>query len=242
MNAEERSKRRMISQLMKEAASIFTRSEGVDIAPAIPKMRAAVSLANELQDKTPLVICESNYASMAAVVGNSQEASEHIEHAIDVAIKSNLPTTIRNFVITKFVEISVLLKDDSERALTYARALIQSAIDEEDNYQQYLAAVFNLAVVAHELLDRDDWAVAILSWLASEDTPPELPIVKQSEEMIDKIAYTRGADPFTWVSEIEANRDFLLNEATDGFLPKYAPEPPDDSILEDEANEPPAFE
>ena len=234
MRQEEQTKRRIISKLMREAATIFSRGQGHDMSPALPKMRAAVRLATELEDKTPLVICESNYASMAAVLGDQQEASEHIEHAIRVSMTGEMPTTIRNFVITKFVEIAILLHEDRERALTYARALLQSAVEEEQNYQQYLAAAFNLAVVCHELFRNDQWAVALFSFIDNDDVPHDHPIPKQARLLSDKIAIEQeGEDPDVWLSEVEANRDFLLEEATGGFLPKYAPGPPDDSVWDE---------
>jgi len=222
--SDDQTKRRIISRLMREAASIFNEGSTTDLAPALPKMRAAVLLAEQLDDKTPLLICQANLAWMNAVCGRAHEASLHIERAIDVAMENDLPVAIRNFAFTKFVEICILLQRDQERTLMYARALVQSAIDEEGSREQFLAAVFNLAVVCQELVRAPDWAVAVLSWLSDEGGTQDHPVLEQARRTCERIV--NGMPPavrLAWVSEVEANRDYLLEKATDGFLPRFAP-------------------
>lgn len=156
-------KRRAISRLMREAASVFSRSNVPDIAPALPMMHAAVDLASGLDDKTPLVICEVHLASMNALCGQSDPAKEHIERALETVARHEVPTWIRNFAATKFVEIAILLQQEAERARRMAVGLLQCALDEEAASEQHLACAFNLAVLTHELLGHRDQALALLS-------------------------------------------------------------------------------
>ncbi len=223
--SDDQTKRRIISRLMREAASIFSESSSTDLAPALPKMRAAVLLAEQLDDKSPLLICQANLAWMNAVCGRAHDAMSHIERAIDAAVEHDLPIAVRNFAFTKFVEICVLMQRDPERTLTYSRALVQSALDEEGSYEQFLAGLFNLAVVCQELLRTPDWSVAILSWISDEGRPADHPVVDQARKAYARIANNQPPEKrHTWLSEVEANRDFLLSSATDGYLPKYSPD------------------
>jgi len=225
----EQTKRREISQLMREAASIFSRQQGPELDPALPKMREAVILAETLEDKTPLLICQANLAYMNAVCGRVADALDTIEQAVVVASEADgdVATPIRNFAYTKFVEISVLLGQNHDRALTTARALVQSAAEEEESYQQFLAALHNLAVVCYDLLQLPDWALAILSWISDEAVPDDHAIAKQSRRLARKISRQYPEPARTqWLSEIESNRDFFLLQATAGYLPDYAPQPP----------------
>ncbi len=227
---DDQDKRRIISQLMREAASIFSETSSTDIAPALPKMYEAVLLAEQLDDKTPLLICQANLAWMNAVCGKPAESIEHIERAIEVAMENEMAVPIRNFAFIKFVEIAVLLGREHERALTYARALVQSAVDEEANYQQFLAALFNLAVVCQDLIRSPDWSVAILSWIIDESMPSDHHIAQQARTLYRKIIQRFPPETrHTWLSELEANRDYLLEQSTDGFLPQFAPNPPESS-------------
>ncbi len=223
--SDDQTKRRIISRLMREAASIFSESSSSDLAPALPKMRAAVLLAEQLGDKAPLLICQANLAWMSAVCGRAHDAMTHIERAIDAAIEHDLPIAVRNFAFTKFVEICILLQRDPDRALTYSRALVQSALDEEGSYEQFLASLFNLSIVCQELLRTQDEAVAVLSWICDEGRPSDHPIVEQAKKAYGRIVNNHPPETrHTWLSELEANRDELLSSATDGFLPKYGPE------------------
>ncbi|MDK2970772.1 MAG: hypothetical protein PWP23_527 [Candidatus Sumerlaeota bacterium] len=220
MTDHESAKRQAISRLMREAASIFSQSNTPDIAPALPKMYAAVDLAGELHDKAPLVICEAHLASMNALCGQADDAIAHIERALNVVADNDVPVWIRNFATTKFVEIAILLHREGNRAQRYAVGLLQSAADEEGNAQQYLASVFNLAVLTNELLGRRDLAMALLSWIADEAEPDPGIIALQARRYYQKIASEYSEEErLTAVCEIEANRDYLLSEATNGFLP-----------------------
>lgn len=228
----DQSKRREISQLMREAASIFNRQQGPDVDPALPKMREAVVLAETLADKTPLLICQANLAYMNAVCGRADDAIRTIEQAVVVAaeVDGEVALPIRNFTYTKFVEISVLLGRNHQRALTTAQALLQSAVEEEESYQQFLAALHNLAVVCNDLLNLPDWALSILSWISDEASPSDHPIAKQARRLSRKIARQYPEPARTqWLSEIESNRDFFLQQATGGYLPEFAPPAPQDS-------------
>lgn len=225
--SDENTKRQIIGRLMREAASIFSRTSSTDIFPALPKIHEAVLLAEQLDDKTPLLICQSNLAWMNAVCGRTRDAMQHIERAIEVAMENDLPASIRNFAFTKYVEISVLLGVEHERALTYARALVQSAVDEEENYQQFLASLFNLAIVCQDLLRSPDWAVAILSWIGDEARPADHPVAQQARKTYLKVTHRFPAETrHAWLSEVEGNRDYLLSQATGGFLPEFAPPAP----------------
>ncbi len=227
----DQTKRREISQLMREAASIFSRQQGPEMDPALPKMREAVILAETLVDKTPLLICQANLAYMNAVCGRADDALLTIEQAVHVAMDADedLAVPIRNFTYTKYVEISVLLGQNHDRALTTARALLQSAAEEEESYQQFLAALHNLAVVAHDLLHLPDWSLAILSWISDEAVPNDHAIARQARRLSRKIARQYPEPARTqWLSEIESNRDFFLQQATGGYLPDFAPLPPDE--------------
>lgn len=226
----EQTRRREISQLMREAASIFSRQQGPEVDPALPKMREAVLLAETLSDKTPLLICQANLAYMNAVCGRAEDASEAIEQAMIVAdeVVGVVALPIRNFAYTKFVEISVLLGRNHDRALMTARALLQSAVEEEESYQQFLAAAHNLAVVCNALLNLPDWALAILSWISDEAVPADHAIARQARRLSRKIARQLPEPARTqWLCEVESNRDFFLQQATGGYLPEYAPVPPD---------------
>lgn len=227
MPREDRNKRRRISELIREADKLFRqRNHPPDITPALPKMHAALVLAEELDDKTPLMICEASLASMNAVCRRTSDAMNHIDRAIEIAMDNDLSVPLRNFTFTKFIEIAVMVRREQSRALTYSRALVQSTADEEPSYPQFLAAVFNLAVVCFELARKPAWAIALLSWLSDEAHPSEHPVAVQSRRL-----YTRVARSFLdeerhgWLAEVEANRDEYLREATGGFLPEYAPEP-----------------
>lgn len=221
--SDEQSTRKIISRLMREAVSILTEGNATDLAPALPKMRAAVMLAEQLNDKAPLLICQANLAWMSAICARPYEAANHIERAIDVAMDGDVATPVRNFAFMKFVEICVLLQRDHERATTYARALLQSAVDEEGNYHQFLATTLNLGVVCNDLLRASDQAAAVFSWLADEARPAEHPIAEQARKAYERIVARVPADVrASWVSDVEANRDALVEMATDGFLPRYA--------------------
>lgn len=229
MTRQEISKRRAISRLMREAATVFSNLPAPEMAPALPKLEAAVELALELEDKTPLIICLTNLASMNAMCGNREEALRHIEDALTEVSRRDLGVSVRDFACTKFVEIAILLKVQEERAQAYARALVQSAADEEGNYHQFLASLFNLAVLSKDLLDRTDWAVAILSWIVDEARPGDHPIAQQARKQYTRIAATFPARVrYAALSEIECNRDLHLEEATAGFLPDSAPPPAED--------------
>ncbi|MBX3730513.1 MAG: hypothetical protein KF858_15150 [Candidatus Sumerlaeia bacterium] len=216
--------RRAISRLMREAAALFAESPTPDIVPALPKMRAAVHLAEGLHDKTPLVICESHLASMNAVCGMADQAMEHIERALAVVREHDLAVPIRNFAYTKFVEIAILVRRDQTRAQAFALGLLECAVDEEGSYPQYLATLFNLAVLSHDLLDRREWALALLSWLEDELVgDPENLIGLQGRRYAEKVLEAMPeAERLECQTNIEVNRDAYLEEATSGFLPRAA--------------------
>jgi hypothetical protein len=65
---------------------------------------------------------------------------------------------------------------------------VQSAAEEEESYQQFLAALHNLAVVCYDLLQLPDWALAILSWISDEAVPDDHAIAKQSRRLARKIS------------------------------------------------------
>lgn len=221
--SDDLTKRRIISRLMREAVSILTEGNATDLAPALPKMRAAAMLAEQLDDKAPLLVCQANLAWMSAVCGRPYEASSHIERAIDVAMEGTVSTPVRNFAFMKFVEICVLLQRDHDRAATYARALLQSAVDEEGNYHQFLATTLNLGVVCNDLLRASDQAAAVFSWIADETRPVDHPIAEQARKAYDSIVSRIPVDErAAWISGVEANRDVLVEQASHGFLPRYA--------------------
>lgn len=230
---DDHSKRREISQLIREAANIFSRRPGPELDPALPKMLEAVELARTLDDKTPLLICQANLAYMNAVCGRADEAMAHIDRAIQVALDdADVSTAMRNFVFTRFVEISIMLGREQQRALTTARALVQSAVDEEGNYQQFLAAVYNLAVVSHDLVKRPEWAMALLSWMADSAVPSTHPYAQQARRSYRKTAQrVPEEDRDAWLSEVEANRDALVDQASAGYLPQFAPMPADGDAM-----------
>lgn len=217
-------KRQAISRLMREAALIFSQSSDPDITPVLPKMYAAVHLADQLEDKTPLVICEANLASMNAVCGHAETALQHIEHALIVVQDQELPAPIRNFACTKFVEIAILLGCEHERALEFARKLLRSAADEDGNHTQFYAAVFNLAVVSNDLFGRTEWALSLLSWIADEANPADHPIAQQASRYYQKVSRRfPEISRVTEQAEVEANRDYYLREASNGLLPEHSP-------------------
>lgn len=222
MSEQELEKRQAISRLMREAANIFTRTETPDIRPALPKMEAAVHLASQLNDKTPLVICEANLASMNAVCGMGGVAMEHIQRAMEIVREHDLLVSIRNFAFTKFVEISILTGMERERALTISRGLIECAINEEGNFQQYLATLFNLAIVSSELLGEREWALALLSWIVELTCGDEIPITAQASHYYEKVAERLpGEERATILSEVEANRDAYIEQAAGGYFPAF---------------------
>lgn len=222
---DDQSKRREISQLIRQAANIFSRRPGPEIDPALPKMLEAVELARSLEDKTPLLICQANLAYMTAVCGRADEALAHIDNAILVALDdADVGAPLRNFVFTRFVEIAIMLGREHQRALTTARALVQSAIDEEGNYQQFLAATYNLAVVCHDLLKKPEWTMALLSWMGDNAVPASHPYAQQARRSYRKTAQRIPEEERdAWLSDIEANRDGLVEQATAGYLPRFAP-------------------
>lgn len=222
---DDQSKRREISQLIREAANIFSRRPGPELDPALPKMLEAVELARTLDDKTPLLICQANLAYMNAVCGRADEALGHIDNAMAVALEdADVGVPLRNFVFTRFVEIAIMLGRDHQRALTTARALVQSAVDEEGNYQQFLAAVYNLAVVCHDLLKKPEWTMALLSWMADNAVPTSHPYAQQARRSYRKTAQrVPEEERDAWLSGVEANRDGLVEQATAGYLPQFAP-------------------
>jgi len=228
--SDDQTKRKIIGRLMREAVSILTEGNATDLAPALPKMRAAAMLAEQLDDKAPLLVCQANLAWMNAVCGRPYEASSHIERAIDVAMEGDVATPVRNFAFMKFVEICVLLQRDHERAATYARALVQSAVDDEGSYHQFLATTLNLGVVCNDLLRSSDQAAAVFSWIADESRPGDHPIAEQARKAYDRIVSRIAPDErAAWISGVEANRDALVEQASQGFLPRYALVPADDA-------------
>ncbi|MBI5154496.1 hypothetical protein HZA57_04590 [Candidatus Poribacteria bacterium] len=232
MNEEQaKAKKRQIGELMREAAAAFGRGASRDLGPALPMIRAAVDIAQELDDKTPLSICESNLASMNAVCGHEAEALDHIERAIRIAVENDVPASMRNHAFTKFVEISIRLHCEPERALTYSRALIQSAVDDEQNYQRFLGALYNLAIVSFELCGQPEWALAILSWISDEASPHDHPTAQQARRFHRKFCRIfEEEERASALSHIEANREELLRLATLEYLPEFAPVPPSPSL------------
>ncbi|MEQ8821176.1 MAG: hypothetical protein RLY93_13115 [Sumerlaeia bacterium] len=227
MDYDDKLKRQRISALMREAATLFSGKNPPDLDPALPKMHRAVRLAEELDDKRPLLICRANLAQMNAVCGRAGDALNQIDRAINIATDDpHLPVAVRNFAFMKFLDIALLLRAENKRALIYARALMQSAVEEEEDYNRFLLSVYELARVCHDLSKSPDWALALVSWLL-DTAPHSHPVWQQARRYSEKIVRGFPRDlSHAWQSEIEANRDILISEASGEFLPFFAMDAP----------------